>query len=389
MRFALSTEQVDFATELRKILDAAKVPGIARAWADGDFVPGRALLRSIADMGVFGLIVDEEHGGAGATAVDLVVALVELGRAGVPGPIVESAAAIPALLQHLSPVDEATLSRIADGSTLATIAFAYPSTTAGVRDQTATPTLAANGHAGATPSLEPGRPAQTKPALALDSGAADLVLHATQRAVGVGLTTRADNDGDTTGASPGNVSRAIVGDAVTSVDATRKLTRVEPGEVLADDADAIDYSFDVGVLGCAAQLLGAGRAMLDQSVAYAKARKQFGRPIGEFQAVKQQLADALIGLDLAEPLLYRAALTLDTADRARDVSAAIVACGDAAHRAARTALQVHGAIGYTAECDLSLWLTKTTALRTAWGTPDFHRARIATALRNTPPDRPA
>jgi alkylation response protein AidB-like acyl-CoA dehydrogenase len=148
--------------------------------------------------------------------------------------------------------------------------------------------------------------------------------------------------------------------------------------------------FDTGALACAAQLLGAGKALLHASTEYAKQRKQFGKPIGEFQAVKQKLADVLIALDLAEPLLHRAALTMAGTTRSRDVSAAVIACGDAAYRAARAALQVHGAIGYTAEYDLSLWLTKVTALRSAWGTPDLHRARIARALReDTDSDRVA
>lgn len=175
---------------------------------------------------------------------------------------------------------------------------------------------------------------------------------------------------------------------MTSIDPARKLFRVTADELIAEGPEAeaaIDYAFDIGVLGCAAQLLGAGRSILEQTTSYAKQRKQFGRAIGEFQAVKQQLADVLIALDLAEPLVYRAALTLDSADRARDVSAALVTCGDAAHRAARAGLQVHGAIGYTAEFDLSLWLTKVAALRTAWGTADFHRGRIADALRAAEP----
>ncbi len=141
-----------------------------------------------------------------------------------------------------------------------------------------------------------------------------------------------------------------------------------------------------GALATAAQLLGAGRALLDSSVAYVTQRHQFGRPIGQYQAVKHQLANALIGLEMAEPLLYRAALSTDSPNRARDVSAAKLACAEAAYRTARTALQVHGAIGYTAEYDLSLWLTKVTALRSAWGTADFHRARIAAALRTSSGD---
>lgn len=154
---------------------------------------------------------------------------------------------------------------------------------------------------------------------------------------------------------------------------------IAEGEQVREAAAA---GFDTGALACAAQLLGAGRALLHASTEYAKQRKQFGKAIGEFQAVKQKLADVLIALDLAEPLLYRAALTMTGPTRSRDVSAAVIACGDAAYRAARAALQVHGAIGYTAEYDLSLWLTKVTALRSAWGTPDLHRSRIARALRD-------
>ncbi|MEU4411991.1 acyl-CoA dehydrogenase family protein [Nocardia salmonicida] len=333
MRFALSTEQLDFAAELRKILDAGQVPAAVRAWAAGDPTKGRALLRQIADMGIFGLIVDEKYDGADATTVDLVVALIELGRGGAPGPVIESAAVIPALLQRLP--DDAPaqrwLSGLASGEALGTITF------------------------------------QAQRDIALDAGIAEPVLVAAEGRLTLGVTPS---------------------ESATSIDPARRLFLVTAGELIAEGTEveaAINYAFDLGVLACAAQLLGAGRSILEQTTSYAKQRKQFGRAIGEFQAVKQQLADVLIALDLAEPLVYRAALTLDSADRARDVSAALVTCGDAAHRAARAGLQVHGAIGYTAEFDLSLWLTKVAALRTAWGTADFHRGRIADALRAAEP----
>jgi len=98
--------------------------------------------------------------------------------------------------------------------------------------------------------------------------------------------------------------------------------------------------------------------------------------------VKHQLADVLIGLEFARPLLYAAAVALavDSSTARRDVSAARVACADAAHRAARAGLQVHGAIGYTAEHDASLWLAKIEALRRAWGSQAWHRARVLAAL---------
>ena len=124
-------------------------------------------------------------------------------------------------------------------------------------------------------------------------------------------------------------------------------------------------------------------ALLERATEYAMQRKQFGRPIGSFQAVKHQLADALVALELARPLLYGAALAIGTATAARDVSAAKVACTEAAYRASRTSLQVHGAIGYTAEYDLSLWLTKVRALVSAWGTQRVHRDRVLAAMRMT------
>ncbi|WP_280494032.1 acyl-CoA dehydrogenase family protein [Nocardia asiatica] len=330
MRFALSPEQLDFGASLRKLLEAGRTPAAVRAWASGDSGPGRALIRQLAEAGVLGLAVAEQHGGIGAEPIDLVVAFQEIGRAAVPGPLVETAAAIPALLQALPDQEPAArwLPGFAEGAALGTVAFAAP------------------GLGG----------------VALDADTAEVVLLADANQLAT-------------------AHRAAL---VRSVDPARRLFAVTAGESVAEGEQvraAGAAGFDTGALACAAQLLGAGRALLHASTEYAKQRKQFGKPIGEFQAVKQKLADVLIALDLAEPLLYRAALTMTGPTRGRDVSAAVIACGDAAYRAARAALQVHGAIGYTAEYDLSLWLTKVTALRSAWGTPDLHRSRIAAALR--------
>ncbi|MQT00170.1 acyl-CoA dehydrogenase family protein, partial [Streptomyces jumonjinensis] len=122
----------------------------------------------------------------------------------------------------------------------------------------------------------------------------------------------------------------------------------------------------------AAQALGVGSALLERTVAYAKQRVQFGVPIGAFQSVKHRLADTLIRIEFARPLVYGAAVTLDPVD----IAAAKVAAGEAGYAAARTALQLHGAIGYTEELDLSLWLRKARPLRDAWGTPARCRARV-------------
>jgi alkylation response protein AidB-like acyl-CoA dehydrogenase len=153
-----------------------------------------------------------------------------------------------------------------------------------------------------------------------------------------------------------------------SVDSTRTLTEVTGAEQF--DEAAIDRA----VLACAAQLLGCGERMLADTVSYAKQRRQFGREIGSYQAVKHHLADVRIALDFARPVVHGAALGEVPA------SAAKVAAADAAYLASRVALQVHGAIGYTAEFDLGLWINRVRALVGAWGGSGFHRARIADSL---------
>jgi hypothetical protein len=175
----------------------------------------------------------------------------------------------------------------------------------------------------------------------------------------------------------GSTRIETVGDRRESVDRTRHLFTVTDSEgpgAHEPNADA----FDLAVLATSAQLLGLGERVLADSVTYVKQRKQFGREIGSYQAIKHQLADVRIALDFARPLVFGAALG-DT-----PASAAKVAAGDAAYLASRTGLQVHGAIGYTAEFDLSIWLTKIRALLTAWGTPAFHRARLLDALTEGP-----
>lgn len=179
-----------------------------------------------------------------------------------------------------------------------------------------------------------------------------------------------------------SLAPAEVGERVTSIDPVRRLFRLSGVSRPADAGASTTAAFDTAVLAAAAQLLGAGERMLADSVTYAKQRTQFGRPIGSYQAIKHALADVRIALDFVRPLVYAAALhPIETTDeRQRDVSAAKVAAGDAAYLASRTALQVHGAIGYTQEHDLSLWLLRTRGLLSTWGTAAWHRARLLDLL---------
>ncbi|HVX54423.1 acyl-CoA dehydrogenase family protein [Nocardioides sp.] len=166
------------------------------------------------------------------------------------------------------------------------------------------------------------------------------------------------------------------GERLESVDATRRLFRV------ADAPPPDEDAFDMAALACAAQLLGAAERVLADTVSYVRQREQFGRAIGSFQAVKHRLADVRIGLDFARPLVYGAALSVSagSAGGSRDVSAAKAFAADAAWRAARAGLQLHGALGYTRELDLGLWLLRIRALTRAWGTPAFHRGRVLASL---------
>ena len=180
-----------------------------------------------------------------------------------------------------------------------------------------------------------------------------------------GLVLLATDDG---------VSEAADGDCYESVDPSRRLYDVTPtGEAWQA---AVRRAYEFGALATAAQLVGAAEALRDAAVDYAKQRTQFGRVIGSYQAIKHKLADVHIAIELARPLVYGAALSLAP----RDVSAAKAAASDAALLAARSALQTHGAIGFTQEHDLSLLLLRVQALRSAWGTPEAHRRRVLEAI---------
>ena len=201
--------------------------------------------------------------------------------------------------------------------------------------------------------------------LALDADVADVVYRAPEW----GADGRSDAP---TGAS-GLKIRA-------SVDPSRRLFEVEAAETVG--LSDLDRARDLASLAAAAELLGAGERVLSDAVEYVKQRTQFGRQIGSYQAIKHQLADVRIALDFARPLIHGAAV--DPSPRA--VSAAKVQAGEAARLAARVGLQVHGAIGYTAEYDLSRWLLRIRALDSAWGSRSAHRSRLLALL--TAPEHP-
>ncbi|NMO04457.1 acyl-CoA dehydrogenase [Gordonia sp. TBRC 11910] len=323
MKFLLEEEHNDLASAIDSMLVKADVPSSARAWADGKYEAGLAIWTALTEIGVTGLLIDDELGGSGAGAVEMVVAAEQLGRHAVPGPVAETLAAVPILLRATDSVQQ--LEAHARGD-LSTIALA-PLAPRAVDTEVATTYL-------------------------FDSGV---------------------------------LSAGIAGAIKQSVDPTRRLASLTAGERLDTDVDA-SAAIDHAILATAAQLLGLGQAMLTIAAEYAKARTQFGKPIGSFQAIKHHLADVVVALEMARPLVHGAALALDgqVPDDVlvtREVAAAKVAAGDAAYLSARKSLQVMGAIGYTAEHDISLFITKTRALVSAWGSGAVHRQRILETLR--------
>ncbi|MEU1368455.1 acyl-CoA dehydrogenase family protein [Streptomyces sp. NPDC005803] len=330
MRFLLDAEQRDFARSLDALLASCDTPAAVRSWAAGDHGPGRAVWARLAGAGVFALAVPEKHDGFGPLPLELALAFEALGRHAVPGPLVETVAAA-ALLDRLGDdrVAAERLPGIAAGKSVLSLCLT---------------------------SLGP---------YALDADAADAVFVV---------------DGDTLRLATAS------GPVQPSADPGRRLSRPPGGTVLAQGpevTDAAAYAADVAALATAAQALGVGRTLLARTVAYVTRRTQFGVAIGSFQAVKHRLADTLLALEFAQPLVHGAALSLAAGDDAagRDIAAAKVTAGEAAYAAARTALQLHGAVGYTEELDLSLWIRKARPLRDAWGTPAACRARVMGVAR--------
>ncbi|MFJ1544590.1 acyl-CoA dehydrogenase family protein [Streptomyces sp. NPDC088246] len=337
MRFLLDDEQREFARSLDAMLTASDTPAVVRVWAAGNHGPGRALWARLAQAGVFALAIPETYDGVGPLPVELAVAFTELGRHAVPGPVVETVAAGVLLGGVGGAAAKEWLPRLASGA--------------------ASATLRLDGYG----------------PYALDADAVDAVFTVT---------------GDELRLAPGPGALSV------SSDPARRLWCPGPGgELLASGprvAQASGRAARWAAFATAAQALGTGEALLRATVAYVKQRTQFGTAIGSFQAVKHRLADTLIGLEFARPLLYGAALALagEAPDAGAQVAAAKVTAGEAGYAAARAALQLHGAVGYTQELDLSLWLRKARPLREAWGTPGACRGRVLADGPAAPAARP-
>ncbi|MHB8439184.1 MAG: acyl-CoA dehydrogenase family protein [Acidimicrobiales bacterium] len=340
MRFDFDDDQRQFAAHLRAFTEKECTPDALRLAWDSELGWTRERWKALGELGVLGVTVPVEGGGLGLGMVDLMLLLEEAGRSGLPEPLLETTAiAVPVLLAARSARAEQ------------------------LRDAWLAPLGAGEATAGCA---APDRPDVVPAGTGLSMVWRDGALHALTE---YGWST-----------------------ACRSIDGARRFVRVDwepsPGSEIATGDEAVRLAAltcTLGAVGAAAVLVGAAQRMIDMAGAYAAERVQFGRAIGTFEAVKHHLANALMRVTFARPLVHRAALSIDEShiDASCHASMAKAAASDAATLAARVALQVHGAIGYTWEHDLHLWMKRAWALSGAWGDAAQHRAAVLAHVSGT------
>lgn len=318
---------------------------------DGDRGVVDGLWKTFADLGLTGLLVPEKRGGQGASAREAAVVLEEIGRAVAPVPFLTSAVIATALLLES---DNDFLATVAAGER--TAALLVPWSIAPTDD---IPRLRADG-AVLTGTV-------TSVAGAIE---ADLLL--VPVANGDGLAIHAVNASD-----------AVVTPLV-SLDMTRQLADVtldgaRGTQVLDEATDAVRRALDAGAALLASEQVGVARWCLETTLAYVKVRKQFGRPVGGFQAIKHRLADLYTGVESATAAARYAAATLAEGDPDMAVAASTAQAfnSDLAVLAAEEAVQLHGGIGMTWEHPAHLYLKRAKADQIALGRSGQHRARLA------------
>jgi alkylation response protein AidB-like acyl-CoA dehydrogenase len=338
MRFSLSQEQAMFRDTARDLLQRHCPPAAVRAaWAGTTGrVPG--LWARLAEVGIAGMTVPEPLGGLGMNELDLVPVLEESGRAAAPEPLLDTTAVGAPLLRDAgSPaLRDLWLPRVASGEAVLAVGLG-----------------------------------EEPPVYVPFAGEASLLLlrhgdelHAVERPA-VDLTAQPSVDG----------ARRLFSVAWTPSAATCFASGEEARR-------AVEAALDRGALAASAELCGLARRMLDMTVEHVNVRHQFGKPIGSFQAVKHHLASALLELEMARPMVLRAGYSFASGDpeRSLHVSMAKARASDAARAVGRAALQCHGAIGYTVEYDLHLWMKRAWALARTWGDAAWHRARAGAAI---------
>jgi alkylation response protein AidB-like acyl-CoA dehydrogenase len=326
VNFDFSDDQQAIKRTAHDLLAARLTADRLRELAEGGTYDD-AVWRELCELGWPGIFVSEENGGQGLGIVELVILMEELGYALAPLPFLSTAAAGLALQVAGSDEQrERWLGRIASGEVRATAG------------------LASNGEARLVPDAE-----------------------------GAELIVLLDRDG-------GRLVEAGEAEveAVKTIDATRRFARVRAagGEPLPGDAAG---ALDRIATALAAELTGVAQRGMEMAVEYARDRKQFGRPIGAYQAVAHRCAQMLLETEGARSASYYAAWAADAEPESLPVAASMAKAyaSDAAWRVTASSLQVHGGIGFTWEHDLHFFLKRAKAGGLLYGSAGEHRERVA------------
>ena len=360
MQFGLSESQEFLKDSARKFFAGECPSAEMRRLTETETAYDAALWSKLTDQGYTGIIYAEEYDGVGLGKVELMLLMEEAGRALLPGPFFSTVVLAGSVLDAVgSPAHKKKyLASIGRGEARATVAILETSASWNLRDVQLT---AANGKL------------TGEKLFVSDAGVADFILVVARNGVFI-VDAKAS----------GLKISGMLG-----MDLTRKLYVVEfkdtPAELLGPTTN-LPRAFDIASAALAAELVGGMQRTLDLSVEYAKTRKQFGKPIGMFQAVQHQCADMYLETESSRSAVYYAgwALEENAPDASTAVSIAKMYSSDAARTVGNRGIQIHGGMGFTWENDLHLYYRRAKASENAFGDATFHRERIASLVIDAP-----
>lgn len=366
--FKLSPEQSKLRDSVRDFL-AAKSPvsEARRLMAAGDSHDPAVWRRLAGELGLAGLAIPENFGGSGAGPVELMIAAMEAGRVLLCAPYLASAVLAANALVHCGDAgaQRDLLPGIAAGTTIASLAVAEDG---GAWRAEGGRTRAARTGTAVTLTGRKG--------LVPDGHVADLLLVVARADAGPSLYA-------VTGDAPGVTRRRADPDDPASRLATVEFDGAPARQVGADGSApaVVDRALMLGRAALAAEQAGGAQRCLELAVAYAKARQQFGRPIGGFQAIMHKCADMAVEVESALVSAHYAALAAaGGGDLPLAASMAAACCGGAFEHAAAENIQVHGAGGFTADHDAHLFYQRALASQRIFGAPDHYGAAVTGAV---------
>ncbi|HTQ62749.1 MAG TPA: acyl-CoA dehydrogenase family protein [Candidatus Solibacter sp.] len=353
MEFGLNESQQILKESARKFFAGECPTAEVRRLMDTPTAYDTSLWAKLAEQAYTGIIFPEQYGGVGLGIVELILLMEEAGRALLPGPFFSTVALAGSVLLAVGNSDQKRkyLSAICRGEARATLALLEAS---GSWDPADVQLTVANGKLNGEKLFVP------------DAAVADWIIVVARN--GVFLVDS-------------KVSGVRIAPML-CMDLTRKLYSVRfdevPAEKLAETSE-LSKALDVAAAALSAEMVGGMQRTLDLTVEYAKTRKQFGKPIGMFQAVQHQCADMYLETESARSAAYYAAWALEenSPDAASAASIAKIYASDASRTVGNRGIQVHGGMGFTWENDLHLYYRRAKASETALGDATFHRERLA------------